>query len=66
MLYKQLTLALIMIGAFAAGIETALPAEFKLASRFQDSDGADVEIFRGQGRTCRLAGSIGNAKRMLR
>jgi hypothetical protein len=55
-----------MIGAFAAGIETALPAEFKLASRFQDSDGADVEIFRGQGRTCRLAGSIGNAKRMLR
>jgi phosphonate transport system substrate-binding protein len=39
MLYKQLTLALILIGIFAAGIETALPAEFKLASRFQDGDG---------------------------
>jgi phosphonate transport system substrate-binding protein len=39
MLYKRLTLALFLIAVFAAGIEAALPTEFKLGSRFQDADG---------------------------
>jgi phosphonate transport system substrate-binding protein len=39
MLYKRVALALILLGAVALGIQTALAAEFKLGSRFQDADG---------------------------
>src|SRR5262245_24723190 len=39
MLYKRVALALIVFSAVASGIHTALAAEFKLGSRFQDSDG---------------------------
>ena len=39
MLYRVLTIAFILIGAVASGAQTALAAEFKLDSRFQDADG---------------------------
>jgi phosphonate transport system substrate-binding protein len=39
MLYKSVALAMIVFGAVAAGVQTPLAAEFKLGSRFQDSDG---------------------------
>jgi phosphonate transport system substrate-binding protein len=39
MLCRILTIALILIGAVASGTQTALAAEFKLDSRFQDADG---------------------------
>jgi phosphonate transport system substrate-binding protein len=39
MVYKLLTIAFILIGAVASATQTALAAEFKLDSRFQDADG---------------------------
>ena len=39
MLYKLITITLIVIGVVASEIQTAFPAEFKLGSRFQDADG---------------------------
>jgi phosphonate transport system substrate-binding protein len=39
MLYRILAIALILIGAVASGTQTAVGAEFKLDSRFQDADG---------------------------
>jgi phosphonate transport system substrate-binding protein len=39
MLCRILTIALILIGAVVSGTQTALAAEFKLDSRFQDADG---------------------------
>ena len=39
MLYKLFAIAFIMIGAVASATDTALAAEFKLDSRFQDTDG---------------------------
>jgi phosphonate transport system substrate-binding protein len=39
MLGKLLTIAVMLMGIPAPGIQTALAAEFKLSSRFQDTDG---------------------------
>ena len=39
MFHRLLTIVLILIGVVASGTETALAAEFKLGSRFQDTDG---------------------------
>ncbi len=39
MVHKRLRIALVLIGVVASGIQTAIPAEFKLGSRFQDADG---------------------------
>ena len=39
MLYKLLTIGFILIRAVASGTPTVLAAEFKLDSRFQDTDG---------------------------
>lgn len=39
MFYKLLTIGMILVGVIASATQTAIAAEFKLGSRFQDTDG---------------------------